>query len=1124
VLQRCSNGSPTTRSQVDRVARRRTGFPRCVARHLSEGLVRLGRLHFQYEYAPDAVDTLTFRVLGPLWVGDGNGDVTLSGSRRRVVLVRLLVSANQVVPVGRLIEDVWDGAPPAGAASTLQSHVSVLRGALGKDRLEHRDGGYVVAVAEGELDARLFEVETAEAQTVRAAHPREAAGLFAQALGRWHGEALADAAGMGWAVGETTRLEELRAGATEAWLSVRLELGDHTSVVPDAESAVSDHPLQEGLWAALMLALYRCGRQSDALRAYRRLSSVLGEALGIEPSTQLRDLEDAILLQKPDLDWHDPHRRSDWAASRHEAPPVANNLPVQLSSFLGRAEELATGARLLQTTRLLTVTGPGGTGKTRLAYRLAGDRLAHFPDGVWVTELAPLSDPELVPGAVLSAIGLRDQPGKSTLATVVSHLADRDVLLVLDNCEHLVLPAAALTADLLRGCPRLRVLATSREPLRVAGETVWSLGPLGLPEAGEADPEVVADADAVALFCERATNAKVGFRLTEDNAAQVSSICARTEGLPLAVELAAARVRTLSLNEIARLLGHDLDLLSKGPRGEVDRHSSLRATVAWSHELLDRREQMLFRRLSVFAGGFTMQAAEAVCAAEDLDTGSIVEALDGLVDKSLVNLSSESSEQGRYQMLETIRAYATESLHAAGEELVTAERHTTWCAQFVRDCKQGDSEAARRLNDEHPNLLAALDRLPAGDSKADHGELVLGLFWWWDTCGQWQMAGHQLRRYVERSGGDRAVEARCLGNLGSLSWKLGAYSEARSYTDEALAIASEVDDRLSQCQCMAMLGDIAWQTGDLREAQARLDEALALSRAFGYRQTEQGVLNDLGCVAIDQGDFSRARSLYEEALTIVRELGDHAQEARVLANLAAVAGSLGNFLEARARYEDALRLARKSRSRRDEEACIGYLGEVAIGLGEYAEARARCEEALVISRELGDRHFEAVWVSLLGEVAYGLGQFDEARTRCEEALAISRELGERHMELRWHRDLGNIATELADYSEARARYLEALSVLRDTNTEDTPTIEACADLLARLDHTEEAAQLLAAADNFSLRDHRSRSVGDQARYEAALATCGARLDQDALAAASARGRSLDWKAALSLAAAATAAT
>jgi predicted ATPase/DNA-binding SARP family transcriptional activator/Flp pilus assembly protein TadD len=1068
----------------------------------------------------DPVNPLAFRVLGPLWVGDGKREVMLTGSRRRVLIVRLLVSANQVVPAGQLIEDVWDGAPPAGAASTLPSHVSFLRGVLGKDRLEHRDGGYVLAVADGELDTQLFEAEIAEAHAARAAaDPVTAAVLFARALGRWHGAALADAAGMGWVAGETTRLEELRAGTTEAWLAVRLELGDHAAVVPDAESAVSDHPLQEGLWAVLMLALYRCGRQSDALRAYRRLSTVLGEELGIEPSNPLRDLEDAILLQKPDLDWHDPVRRSERATSRHEVRVVANNLPVQLSSFLGRTEELATGARLLRSTRLLTVTGPGGTGKTRLAYQLAGDLLAEFPDGVWAAELAPLSAPELVPGTVLTALGLRDRPGESTTQTIASHLRDREILLVLDNCEHLVHAAAALTADLLRRCSRLRVLATSREPLRVTGESVWTLAPLGRPEAGEADPEVVARSDAAALFCERAVHATVGFTLTEDNAAHVTSICARTEGLPLAIELAAARVRTLSLSEIARRLGKDLDLLSKGIRGETDRHASLRATLAWSHDLLGPTEQMLFRRCSVFAGGFAVEAAESVCADDDLVTGSIVEALDGLVDKSLVTFSSESSERGRYGMLEPIRTYGAERLHGAGEELVTGARHTKWCAHFVRHCKKGDSEASHRLNDEHPNLLAALDWLSANGSPVDHGELALGLFWWWNTCGQWQMAVRQLRRYLERPDRDRVIEGRCLQSLGIVSSNLATYSEARSYTDEALAIARGLDDHLTQRQCVATLGYIAWQTGDLRAADAHLGEALALSRAFGDRETEHIVLSDLGSVAIDRGDYLRARSLYEEALTLARKVGDHAQEARVLGNLGAVAGSLGDFLDARVRYEDALRLARKSGSRRDEQVCLGYLGEVAIGLGEHAEARPLCEEALAISRELGDRHFEAVWIDLLGEVAYGLGQFGEARTRCAEALAVSRQLGERYMEVKSHRDLGIIATQLADYSEARARYLEALAIVEAVDTEDTSLIEACAELLARLDHTTEAAELLAATDNLSTRDHRSRGVGEQARYEAALAICEARLDQDLLAAALARGRSLDWKAVSSLAAA-----
>ena len=1023
------------------------------------------------------------------------------------------MSANRVVTVDRLIEDVWDGVPPRGAASTLQSHVSTLRGLLGKDRLEYRDGGYALAVADGELDAQLFEAETAEAQLTHAGDTQAAAALLWQALGRWRGEALADAAGMAWAAGETARLGELRAGALEAWLTVRLELGQHTAVVSQAEAAVSEHPLQEGLWAALMLALYRCGRQSDALRAYGRLTSMLGEELGIEPSTPLRDLEEAILLQKPDLDWHDPLRGSEWASPVRETPKVPNNLPAQLTSFLGRSDELAVGAQLLMGTRLLTVTGPGGMGKTRLAYQLAGNVLADFPDGVWVVELAPLAEANLVPGAILSALGLRDEPGATSIETVVSHVGDRRVLLVLDNCEHLVHAAEAAAAEMLRGCARLRMLATSREPLHVDGESVWTLSSLSLPQTG--DPELAAGSEAMALFCERAAHAKVGFNLTEDNVPNVMSICAQTDGLPLAVELAAARVRTLSLAEIERRLSQDLDVLSKGARGNADRHASLRATLAWSHRLLEPNEQVLFRRLSVFAGGFTVAAAESVCAGEGLDALSIIDGLDSLVDKSLVSFSS--SDQDRYRMLETIRSYAEECLRVAGEELVTKERLATWCAAVVRECEVLDLKVLRRLDDEHPNLLAAIDQLSEVGSPVDHGELVLGLFWWWLESGQWQTAARQLRRYLERDDRDRALEGRCLGRLCTVTANLADYPEARRYVEAAVAIALEVDDQLSYRRCAAAIGYVAWQTGDFQGAQVHLEEALALSRAAGDRVTEGLALGDLGSVAVDLGTFGDARCRYEESLVIARDIGDRHGEARMLGNLGAVSGSLGHFLDSRARYEEALRLAKELGARREEQVFNGFLGEVAVCLEEFEEASARCEEALKISRELGDRHFGGTWIGLLGEVAYGLGQLEDAHRQCEMALEISQSLGATQMAIRWHRDLGKIAVASAGYSLARGHYIEALSTARLLEIKDISVIEACGELLLQLDHAAEAARLLAATCAFSIAHNRSPSPGDQVRIEATLADVRGRLGEDLFVAASESGRSLDWDSAVSLA-------
>ena len=368
-------------------------------------------------------------------------------------------------------------------------------------------------------------------------------------------------------------------------------------------------------------------------------------------------------------------------------------------------------------------------------------------------------------------LGLRDEPGQSATGTLVSYLADRHALVVLDNCEHLIDAAADLAAALLRGCGKVRVLVTSRERLRVSGESVWALRPLRLPATGERELAVLAETDSVALFCERAGEAMVGFSLSADNAAAVTAICARLEGIPLALELAAARVRALDVGQIADRLEHSLDLLSKGARGASDRQSSLRATIAWSHGLLRATEQTLFRRLAVFAAGFSIEAAEGVCADTLLGTDAVLDAVDGLVDKSLVALGEEQTGQRRYRLLETIRAFAAERLAEAGEEQALASRHATFYRLLAHDCAAaGDSiDAFDRLEADHLNLLAALDQLSIRGPPDEHGQLAADLSSFWELRAHWQLGRRQLVHYLARPSRDLTLTGRCAGGLGIIN-------------------------------------------------------------------------------------------------------------------------------------------------------------------------------------------------------------------------------------------------------------------------------------------------------------------------------------------------------------------
>jgi predicted ATPase/class 3 adenylate cyclase len=637
---------------------------------------------------------------------------------------------------------------------------------------------------------------------------------------------------------------------------------------------------------------------------------------------------------------------------------VSHNLPIQPSSFLGRAEELAAGAKLLGATRLLSVTGPGGTGKTRLCYQLAAECLDSFPDGVWVAELAPLSDPTLVPIALASALSLRDEPGRSPTDTVVEHLRTRTALVVLDNCEHVIDAAAPLADTLLRRCERVRVIATTREPLRIAGERVWPLTPLGLPESPDLPVEALAATDAVRLFCERAAEAAAGFAITSANAAHVAAICARLDGMPLGLELAAAWMRSLSPAQIAQRLGRSLELLSKGTRGAQGRQASLRATIAWSHDLLSDAEQRLFARLAVFVGGWTLEAAEEVCAGDGVEASDVVGLLDALIDKSLVRAVGDLAGATRYGFLETIRQYAVDKLIEAGEAEAMADRHAAWCLGLARrdsNTVEGSVEQAQvfdLLTADHANLLTALDYVHEAGRSGEQASLALNLQRFWEIRGHWRLSQSELRRCLGQEGLEQALEGQLRGALGQDARALGDSSEARAHYEEALAIALELGDRRLEGLWMGLLGFVAWSVGNYPEARARYQEALVIARQLGDRRLEGRWVGGLGYVALALDDYPEARARYEEALAIARELGNRRYEGR------------GG----------------------------GALGHVALSMGNYPEARARYQEALVIAREMGDGLFEAGWVGYLGIVAFDLGDYSEARARYEEALGIMRKL------------------------------------------------------------------------------------------------------------------------------------
>jgi non-specific serine/threonine protein kinase len=698
-------------------------------------------------------------------------------------------------------------------------------------------------------------------------------------------------------------------------------------------------------------------------------------------------------------------------------------LPWPLTSFVGRERELAAVRQLLGQHRLVTLTGPGGVGKTRLALQAAADALgadgAPYPDGVWLVELAALADPGLVLQAVAATVGVREEPGRPLVATLAAALRPRRLLLVLDNCEHLVGACARSTDGLLRACPELRVLATSREALGVAGEARYPVLPLALPEPPE-PPEppdarhptslgVLARAEAVRLFVERATAIQPAFAITAQNARPIAEICRRLDGLPLALELAAARVPVLGVEALLARLGDRFRLLTGGSRTALPRQQTLWATVDWSYGLLGQAERRLFRRLAVFAGGWTLEAAEAVGAGEDLATADVLDLLAGLVDKSLVAAEAPTRDgRVRYRLLETLRQYGQKRLRDAGEAAAARGRHLAWAVALAEEAGpglRGPQQAGwvARLETEHDNLRAAVrwatERGEAGDAGAAQQGLQLAwaLGYFWHIQGP-PGEGHAALTALLRLPGAAvrtAARARALAAASHMAWFVGDPGCARARAAEALAIARELGDRQTAARALECLGRVATYQDRYADALPLVEESLRAWQELGDEWSTAGALHLLGYLAFRQGDPAAGRTRLEEALALWRRVGDRIRLANTLQVLGLVADALGDPVAARARLEEGLAIERAMGRREGIGWTLAHLGEVARAQGDHPAARALLEESLAIRRDVGYRRPLADSLRGLAEVAHEQGDPAAARGLYREAVAILRDLGDR---------------------------------------------------------------------------------------------------------------------------------
>ncbi|MEU6719993.1 BTAD domain-containing putative transcriptional regulator [Nonomuraea sp. NPDC046802] len=902
---------------------------------------------------------MRFQILGPTTVlGEDGEPVALGGPRVRALLTLLALHAGHIVGAEQLVDGMYGARPPEGVANALQSQVSRLRRSLGRDLVEFHPAGYRLVADPQEVDARRFELLARSGrQALAGGDPGRAAALLREALELWRGRPLSDAP---HAEAPAAALEELRLVATEDRIQADLDLGRHRELVAELRQLTAAHPLRERPRAQLMRALYGSGRQAEALTVYDEARKLLDDELGVEPGAELAAAHLAVLRADPAL-----------GAPADSGPRSRQGLRAQLTTFVGRGEDLAELGVRLSANRLVTLIGPGGGGKTRLAIEAA----ERAPGDVCFVPLAPVTDEADVPRAVLAALDIRDatlhNPDRRVvepLTRLLAALADRKLLLVLDNCEHLIAATAELTDLLLASCPDLRVLATGREALGITGESIMPVSPLRLPPPEADDPLEYA---AVRLFADRAASVQQGFAVTPDNAAHVVRICRALDGLPLAIELAAARLRTLSVPDIAARLDDLFRLLTRGSRTALPRHQTLHAVVAWSWNLLDEDEQRMARRLTVFVGGARPEAAERVC-------GLPEEILFSLTEKSLVEVVD-----GRYRMLDTIRAFCAERLAESGEVAALRDAHTLYYLDLVL------ATDPRLRTDEQLEWLEKLDEESADLSAAvrwatESGQLELGMRLLAHVTCYWWMRGHRttsadLAAELLTALGPTRFEGReeeyamCVlvsawkgdtddtlrGRLNELRELLPIYhvperveflmmllSMFTGPPNDFEAVYEEVMARVHilppWLRALANSGTAftLQAMGRADRAITQFQQSIAEFKAIGERWGTVLAVSGLGSLHQELGEYATAHALADEALTLARELGATTEIAESLCRRADALLSLGDAAGALTDYMPAAELSRRNGSTEILAWAYCGMGEIALSRGELDEGRA----------------------------------------------------------------------------------------------------------------------------------------------------------------------------------------
>ena len=1133
-------------------------------------------------------------LLGTLAVYDGAGrPVQVGGHRVRLLLILLALDAGKVVPAYSLIERLWDAEPPANSGNALQSLVSRLRaalrqGGLGDQVVESHPAGYRLAVAPEEVDAAAFEALARRgSQALASGDPVTARRILREALDAWRGPALADASGLRFATGPAARLEELCTRAALDLVEAGLDLGESESLIGELRAMIAADPVAERPRGLLMRALYAAGRQAEAVAEYAQARDLLADELGVDPSPQLERIYLGVLRQDlpgaargPVPDSGPARAPGDASAAEllaggdppHRGRPAAVRKP--LTSFVGRDEDVARVLKMLGEGRLVTLTGPGGAGKTRLALETAarlsreaaarsrgdGPGRAWAGSQVWYVELTAVRDPGDVPSVVMNALGIRESPviahaGAGQLGSLaapaerlVAALTERHDLLILDNCEHVVAAAAALADQILAGCPDVRVLVTSREPLRIPGESLWPVGPLPVPPPlgpvpGEQAPGgngtgtaggQVAGYAAVRLLADRAAAVRPGFTVNETNAGDVARICRALDGMPLAIELAAARLRTLSAAQLAERLDARFELLTGGSR-TVPRHETLRAVVDWTWELLSEPEQVLARRLAVFPAGATLTAAEQVCQDGALPADAVLPAIFGLVEKSFLTVAED--DEPRYRMLETIRAYCAERLAEAGEE---DRVRGAFARYFLRLAETGDPMLRsagqqtwmRRLTAEQDNMHAALRW--AVDRRDVELALRFGqaLSWLWLLRGQRReagtMAGEILAVSAPAAGAERdiaAVQARavCALTLVNFSWDLNTAREPLAGVEYLITAGTGAGGEADDDRPPHPLVIVGAAMLALYEKQ---DPDLALGLLIAHFDSPDPWIRAgarLMCAffSMSLGRLDDVTRWCAEGLAGFEALGDRWGTALACAGQAELAMLDGDHARAIAALERAVELSGALTDWEDTAQMYATLAKSRSRMGDYEGALADMARAQRAAREQGESESD-LWISYIqAELAWLRGDVAECARISSE---LDAQMASKGSPMIWsfraqainREAMASIRT--GNVSGGRARLAEALRLAADS--QDLAAVAIVVDGIAAAmlwtgtsrSGAERAAVLLGAA-------HSTRGAFDHSSLDAPQArdTARQRLGEADFEAAYQRGRDLPREKALALA-------